>query len=164
VARWQISNGGGSALVWSRNGRELFFRSPNNRIMVAAQTVKGDSITGGGVNRQWRTDGRELFYTSGNKLMTTDVKLGGTANRLDRTRREIEKLNCRIPVCVARRSKIGCAIQHDKLGSIYGLDHVSFRTTVKGIFHTPLAPSSLAGYSHFPSGDSMGELPPFRVT
>ena len=46
--KWQISNSGGTYPVWSRAalgaGRELFFRSPDNRIMVAAYTVKGDSI------------------------------------------------------------------------------------------------------------------------
>lgn len=42
--KWQISNGGGSDPVWSRNGRELFFRTADNRIMVATYTVKGDSF------------------------------------------------------------------------------------------------------------------------
>lgn len=42
--KWQISSGGGSFPVWSHNGRELFFRSDDNRIMVAAYTVKGDSF------------------------------------------------------------------------------------------------------------------------
>ena len=30
--------------MWSRNGRELFFRGDDNRIMVASYTVKGDSF------------------------------------------------------------------------------------------------------------------------
>ena len=30
--------------VWSKNGRELFFRSPDDRIMAATYTVKSDSI------------------------------------------------------------------------------------------------------------------------
>ena len=42
--KWQISIRGGSYPVWSHNGRELFFRAADNRIMVAAYTVKGDSI------------------------------------------------------------------------------------------------------------------------
>lgn len=42
--KWQISNAGGSHPIWSRNGGELFFRSADNRIMVAAYTVKGASI------------------------------------------------------------------------------------------------------------------------
>ena len=44
-SQWQISNGGGQFPVWSRNGRELFFRSPDNRIMVASYMVKGGSMT-----------------------------------------------------------------------------------------------------------------------
>ena len=42
--KWQISNAGGSYPVWSHNGHELFFRSGDNRIMVAAWTAKGDSF------------------------------------------------------------------------------------------------------------------------
>jgi Tol biopolymer transport system component/predicted Ser/Thr protein kinase len=42
--KWQISNSGGVYPIWSRNGRELFFRSDDNRIMVANYTVKGDSF------------------------------------------------------------------------------------------------------------------------
>jgi hypothetical protein len=42
--KWQISNGGGLYLEWARNGRELFFRTDDNRIMVAAYTVRGDSF------------------------------------------------------------------------------------------------------------------------
>ena len=42
--QWQISNGGGAFPVWSRNGRELFFRSSDSRIMAVTYTVKGDSI------------------------------------------------------------------------------------------------------------------------
>ena len=42
--KWQISNGGGLYPVWSHNGRELFFRSGDNRIMAASYTSKGDSF------------------------------------------------------------------------------------------------------------------------
>jgi Tol biopolymer transport system component len=45
--RWQISNGGGLHPLWSRNGRELFFRTEDQRIMVADYTVKGDSFAAG---------------------------------------------------------------------------------------------------------------------
>ena len=33
--------------MWSRSGRELFFESLDNRIMVAGYTVKGDSFIPG---------------------------------------------------------------------------------------------------------------------
>ena len=42
--KWQISNSGGVYPMWSRNGRELFFETLDNHIMVAAYTVKGDSF------------------------------------------------------------------------------------------------------------------------
>jgi hypothetical protein len=33
---WQVSNSGGSYPIWSRSGCELFFRNPENRMIVAA--------------------------------------------------------------------------------------------------------------------------------
>jgi serine/threonine-protein kinase len=42
--KWQISNGGGVYPEWSRSGRELFFRTSDNHIMVTAYTVNGDSF------------------------------------------------------------------------------------------------------------------------
>jgi serine/threonine-protein kinase len=42
--KWQISSGGGLYLEWARNGRELFFRTDDNRVMVVAYTVKEDSF------------------------------------------------------------------------------------------------------------------------
>jgi len=42
---WQISSNGGSVPVFSRNGRELFFfNAPDERIMVASYSAKGDSF------------------------------------------------------------------------------------------------------------------------
>jgi eukaryotic-like serine/threonine-protein kinase len=40
----QISNAGGTMPVWSRNGHELFYRTEDQRIMVANYTVKGESF------------------------------------------------------------------------------------------------------------------------
>jgi hypothetical protein len=40
----QISNGGGIYPIFSRNGRDLFFRTLDNRIMVAAYTAKSESF------------------------------------------------------------------------------------------------------------------------
>jgi len=43
--RWQISSNGGSAPVFSRSGRELFFfDAPDDRVMVANYSAKGDSF------------------------------------------------------------------------------------------------------------------------
>jgi len=40
----QVSNAGGVMPVWSRNGHELFYRTEDQRIMVANYTVKGESF------------------------------------------------------------------------------------------------------------------------
>jgi serine/threonine-protein kinase len=42
--KWQISSAGGTYPMWSRSGRELFFESLDNRIMVAGYTVQGDAF------------------------------------------------------------------------------------------------------------------------
>jgi serine/threonine-protein kinase len=42
--KWQISSAGGVYPMWSRSGRELFFESLDNRIMVTRYTVQGDSF------------------------------------------------------------------------------------------------------------------------
>ena len=44
--KWQISTGGGYLPKWSRNGRELFYRTTDNKIMVVTYTVTGDSFHG----------------------------------------------------------------------------------------------------------------------
>jgi Tol biopolymer transport system component len=41
---WQVSDEGGAYPVWSRNGRELFFRSEDNRIMAVAYDARSDSF------------------------------------------------------------------------------------------------------------------------
>jgi serine/threonine-protein kinase len=45
--RWQISTGGGQFPIWSRNGREIFFESLDNRIMVADYSARGESFEAG---------------------------------------------------------------------------------------------------------------------
>jgi Tol biopolymer transport system component/predicted Ser/Thr protein kinase len=42
--KWQISTGGGTHPIWSRNGRELFYETLDNRIMVSNYTAKADSF------------------------------------------------------------------------------------------------------------------------
>jgi dipeptidyl aminopeptidase/acylaminoacyl peptidase len=44
VGNWQISNGGGTFPTWSRNGKELFFRTNDDHILVSAYRVVGDSF------------------------------------------------------------------------------------------------------------------------
>ena len=42
--KWQISTTGGVFPIWSRNGRELFYVSPENRIMVSDFVVRSGSF------------------------------------------------------------------------------------------------------------------------
>ena len=45
--RWQVSSGGGRNPVWSRDGRELLFLSPDRRVKAIVYTAKGDSFAAG---------------------------------------------------------------------------------------------------------------------
>jgi serine/threonine-protein kinase len=42
--KWQISTSGGETPTWSRARHELFYQTLDNRLMVAAYTVEGDSF------------------------------------------------------------------------------------------------------------------------
>ncbi|HYW46707.1 MAG TPA: protein kinase [Bryobacteraceae bacterium] len=58
--KWQISTGGGLYGIWANNGRELFYETADNRIMVMEYTVDGDSFVPG-KPRLWCD--RRLPYT-----------------------------------------------------------------------------------------------------
>ena len=59
--KWQISSGGGSFPVWSRDARELLYETPDGHIMTAGYTVKGDSFARDKV-RQWSS---QPIYVAG---------------------------------------------------------------------------------------------------
>jgi len=63
--KWQISTGGGLYPLWSKNGRELFYETADNRIKAMDYTVLGGAFTPGKV-RPW--SGRELFYPGTSNL------------------------------------------------------------------------------------------------
>jgi len=42
--KWQISTGGGVIPKWSRNGKELFYRTADSKIMVVTYAASGDSF------------------------------------------------------------------------------------------------------------------------
>ena len=42
--RWQVSADGGSQPVWRRDGSELFFLSPDRRLMAVGVTTSGDTF------------------------------------------------------------------------------------------------------------------------
>ncbi|HUQ92469.1 MAG TPA: protein kinase [Bryobacteraceae bacterium] len=50
--RWQISTGGGSYPVWSRDGGQLLFKGPDDRVMRVGYSVQGDSFLAG-ASRVW---------------------------------------------------------------------------------------------------------------
>jgi Tol biopolymer transport system component len=58
--RWQISSGGALFALWSNNGRELFYETMNNRIMVVDYSVEGGVFVPG-KPRLWSD--KQLFYT-----------------------------------------------------------------------------------------------------
>jgi serine/threonine-protein kinase len=58
--KWPISSGGGLYARWSNNGRELFFETADNRIMVVDYTVDGASFVPG-KPRIWSD--KQLFFT-----------------------------------------------------------------------------------------------------
>jgi len=45
--KWQVSSGGGALPHWSHDGRNLFFETADNRIMVAGYTANGVSFSPG---------------------------------------------------------------------------------------------------------------------
>jgi serine/threonine-protein kinase len=56
--KWQISASGGLYPLWANNGRELFYETADNRIMVVDYTVDGASFVPG-KPRLWSE--RQLF-------------------------------------------------------------------------------------------------------
>ena len=63
--KWQISTGGGTYAVWSKNGRELFYETTDNRIMVVDYSADGVSFLPG-QPRLWSD--KQLFFTGSSNL------------------------------------------------------------------------------------------------
>ena len=63
--KWQISSGGGLYAFWPSNGRELFFETADNRIMVVDYTLDGASFVPG-KPRVWSD--KQLFYPGTSNL------------------------------------------------------------------------------------------------
>lgn len=63
--RWQVSSGGGLYALWSKNGRELFYETADNRIMVVDYSVNGGSFVPG-KPRLWLD--KQLFYAGTSNL------------------------------------------------------------------------------------------------
>jgi serine/threonine-protein kinase len=106
--RWQISAGGGARFpIWSKNGRELFYETFDNRIMVVDYTVSGNSFAPGkpklwsdvqllypgSVNLDLAPDGKRFI------VLTTPESAGGGKNAVHVTMLQnfLDELKRRIP-------------------------------------------------------------------
>jgi serine/threonine-protein kinase len=45
--KWQVTNTGGALPVWSRHGRQLFYRGPDGRVMTIDYVVQNDRFVAG---------------------------------------------------------------------------------------------------------------------
>ena len=104
--KWQISTGGGFMPQWSRNSRELFYRTPDNRIMTASYSVTADSfhadkprswsdvqISNRGLDRNFtpHPDGKRIafFKTLGEEAQSRITKVTFILNFSDEIRRKV---------------------------------------------------------------------------
>jgi len=72
--KWQISNGGGDQPKWRSDGRELFYITPDGKIMAAPVTV-GANFDAGTVSVLFQANPREMVATS--EQVTYDVSKDG---------------------------------------------------------------------------------------
>ena len=111
--RWQISMGGGRLPVWSRNGHDLLFIAPDQRIRVVSYTTHGDSFSAGsprlwcaipvadlGVNRSYdlAPDGKHLAVI----LPADEVRKAKPASRVDVLIHFFDELRRQLPSAAVR--------------------------------------------------------------
>ncbi len=104
--RWQISTGGGGYPVWSRNSKELFYRTTDNKIMVTRYEASGDSFradkprlwspgqftdVGGPINFDLHPDGKRFAVLKAPEGSATPPvnKVGFIFNFFDELRRKV---------------------------------------------------------------------------
>jgi serine/threonine-protein kinase len=106
--KWQVSMGGGGSPKWSRNGRELFYRAADGRIMVVTYTASGDSFRadrpqlwspgqvifglGGSINLDLHPDGRRFAV-----LKAPDTVETAAVNKVNIVLNWFEELKRRVP-------------------------------------------------------------------
>jgi eukaryotic-like serine/threonine-protein kinase len=107
--RWQISTGGGDSPLWSKDGREIFYRSGNAVIAVSVKTsptliqeasrtlFQGTYVTTtnhpGGDFATW-----DINLVSGKFLMMKESSAGGGARKINVVLNWTEELKQRVPV------------------------------------------------------------------
>jgi hypothetical protein len=62
--RWQISKGGGNQPIWSKDGRQLFYRQPGFEWLFFP-------------HKDWSNDERQLSYPQVNQVWVADVRMEG---------------------------------------------------------------------------------------
>jgi hypothetical protein len=72
--KWQISNGGGDQPKWRSDGKELFYITPDGKIMAAPVTV-GANFDAGTASVLFQANPREMVATS--EQVTYDVSKDG---------------------------------------------------------------------------------------
>jgi eukaryotic-like serine/threonine-protein kinase len=74
VGKWQVSNGGGTQPRWRGDGKEIFYLSPDSKMMAVA-TTEGVSFTSGSPVALFQADPHELVATS--EMSAYDVSKDG---------------------------------------------------------------------------------------
>ena len=91
--KWQISSGGGRIPKWSRNSKELFYRTEDNRIMMATYTFAGDSFhadkprlwsPGQFANAAWGDQGNFDLHPDGKRFAVLMPAHGEEAAKADK--------------------------------------------------------------------------------
>jgi WD40 repeat protein len=72
--KWQISAGGGLHPIWSRDGRELFYETLDDHIMVAAYTASADSFA---ANKPRPWSNTQILQPSGFPVWNLDLAPDG---------------------------------------------------------------------------------------
>jgi serine/threonine-protein kinase len=93
--RWPISSGGGLYALWSNNGRDLFYETTDNRIMVVDYSIEGGSFVPG-KPRLWSE--KQLFYAGGVNLDLTRTRSGSSCSPTQK-RRPARKARCMSLCC-----------------------------------------------------------------
>jgi Tol biopolymer transport system component len=60
--KWQVSRAGGMEPRWSRDGSEIFFRTPDNALMAATVNGKGATFEVNDVRPLFRTNMKHSFH------------------------------------------------------------------------------------------------------
>jgi serine/threonine-protein kinase len=73
----QVSIGGGASPRWSRNGRELFYMSPDGQLMAVPMSGQGDALEPGTSLALFKTRLSGPFGVAGNVRPQYDVGVDG---------------------------------------------------------------------------------------